>query len=125
MSSNLFKTWGRSFAVRLTLGYAMIFTLSAVVLFGLLYVLLASALERKDREVIEARLKECAAVYANGGLPALRNLVERNSTWERMTRGIQRHADWCRLCAHEIRAAKVKTAGRLKNLPALPDTDVV
>ncbi|MFN0080631.1 MAG: sensor histidine kinase [Prosthecobacter sp.] len=80
MSSNLFKTWGRSFAVKLTLGYAMIFTLSAVVLFGLLYVLLASALERKDREVIEARLKECAAVYANGGLPALRNLVERNST---------------------------------------------
>ncbi len=80
MSSNLFKTWGRSFAAKLTLGYATIFTLSAVVLFGLLYVLLASALERKDREVIEARLKECAAVYANGGLPALRNLVERNST---------------------------------------------
>jgi signal transduction histidine kinase len=80
MSSNLFKTWGRSFALKLTLGYATIFTLSAVVLFGLLYVLLASALERKDREVIEARLKECAAVYANGGLPALRNLVERNST---------------------------------------------
>ncbi len=80
MSSNLFKTWGRSFALKLTLGYALIFTLSAVVLFGLLYVLLASALERKDREVIEARLKECAAVYANGGLPALRNLVERNST---------------------------------------------
>ncbi|MCB1276437.1 HAMP domain-containing sensor histidine kinase [Prosthecobacter sp.] len=80
MSSNPFKTWGRSFALKLTLGYASIFTLSAVVLFGLLYVLLASALERKDREVIEARLKECAAVYANGGLPALRNLVERNST---------------------------------------------
>lgn len=80
MSSNLFKTWGRSFALRLTLGYATLFTLSALVLFGLLYVLLASALERKDREVIEARLKECAAVYANGGLPALRSLVERNST---------------------------------------------
>lgn len=80
MSSNLFKTWGRSFALKLTLGYALIFTLSAVVLFGLLYVLLASALERKDREVIEARWKECAAVYANGGLTALRNLVDRNST---------------------------------------------
>lgn len=78
MSSNLPKSWGRSFAVRLTLGYALIFTLSAVVLFGLLYVLLASALERKDREVIEARLKECAAVYASGGLPALRNLVQLN-----------------------------------------------
>jgi len=82
MSSNLFKHWGRSFAVRLTLGYAMIFTLSAVVLFGLLYVLLASALERKDREVIDARLKECAAVYSSGGLPALRKLVQLNSTDE-------------------------------------------
>ncbi|WP_395742408.1 sensor histidine kinase [Prosthecobacter sp.] len=82
MSLNLFKPWRRSFAVRLTLGYASIFTLSALVLFGLLYVLLASALERKDREVIEARLKECAAVYASGGLPALRNLVQLNSTDE-------------------------------------------
>ncbi|MFZ2276779.1 MAG: ATP-binding protein, partial [Prosthecobacter sp.] len=82
MSSNLFKHWGRSFAVRLTLGYAVIFTLSAVVLFGLLYVLLASALERKDREVIDARLKECAAVYSSGGLSALRNLVKLNSTDE-------------------------------------------
>jgi signal transduction histidine kinase len=82
MSSNPFKQWGRSFAVRLTLGYALIFTLSAIVLFGLLYILLASALERKDREVIEARLKECAAVYASGGLPALRNLVQLNSTDE-------------------------------------------
>ncbi|MCF7789272.1 MAG: HAMP domain-containing histidine kinase [Prosthecobacter sp.] len=86
MSSNLFKQWSRSFAVRLTLGYALIFTLSAVVLFGLLYMLLASALERKDREVIEARLKECAAVYASGGLPALRNLVQLNSTDERKSK---------------------------------------
>ena len=82
MSSNLFNHWGRSFAVRLTLGYALIFTLSAVVLFGLLYILLASALERKDREVIDARLKECAAVYSSGGLPALRKLVQLNSTDE-------------------------------------------
>ncbi|WP_395737063.1 sensor histidine kinase [Prosthecobacter sp.] len=82
MSSNPLKLWWRSFAVRLTLGYSLIFTLSAVVLFGLLYVLLASAMERKDREVIEARLKECAAVYASGGLPALRNLVQLNSTDE-------------------------------------------
>jgi signal transduction histidine kinase len=82
MSSSLFKPWGRSFAVRLTLGYALIFTLSAVLLFGMLYVLLATALERKDREVIEARLKECAAVYASGGLSALRNLVQLNSTDE-------------------------------------------
>ena len=78
MSSNPVKR-GRllSFGVELSLGYAMLFTLSAAILFGLLYVLLASALERKDREVIESKLKECAAVYDNGGLPALRDLVQR------------------------------------------------
>ncbi|MDB6139743.1 MAG: two-component sensor histidine kinase [Verrucomicrobiaceae bacterium] len=66
-----------SFSVELSLGYAMLFTISAAILFGLLYVLLAQALERKDREVIESRLKECAAVYDSGGLAALRTLVQR------------------------------------------------
>ncbi len=66
-----------SFSVELSLGYAVLFTLSAAILFGLMYVLLAKALERKDREVIESKLKECAAVYDNGGLQALRNLVQR------------------------------------------------
>ena len=66
-----------SFSVELSLGYAVLFTLSAAILFGLMYVLLAKALERKDREVIESKLKECAAVYENGGLQALRDLVKR------------------------------------------------
>lgn len=66
-----------SFSVELSLGYAVLFMVSAAILFGLLYVLLAKALERKDREVIESKLKECAAVYDNGGLPALRDLVQR------------------------------------------------
>lgn len=78
MSLNLIDRWGRGFTARLTFVYALIFTLSSAVLFGLLYLLLASALERKDREIIEARWKECAAVYAGGGLPALRNLVDRS-----------------------------------------------
>ena len=68
MSSNLLERLARSFTFRLSLGYAALFTLSAVVLFGLLYLLLASTLQRKDHEVIEARLRECAAVYDNGGL---------------------------------------------------------
>ncbi|HUD46992.1 MAG TPA: HAMP domain-containing sensor histidine kinase [Candidatus Baltobacteraceae bacterium] len=65
----------RSFTFRLILAYAALFTISAAILFGLLYLLLASTLQRKDREVIEARLRECEAVYENGGLPALQNLV--------------------------------------------------
>ena len=55
MSSNPFERLARSFTFRLSFGYAALFTLSAVILFGLLYLLLASTLQRKDREVIEAR----------------------------------------------------------------------
>ena len=78
MSSNPLERLARSFTFRLSLGYAALFTLSAAVLFGLLYLLLASTLDRKDREIIEARLRECAAVYDNGGLPALQALVQRS-----------------------------------------------
>ena len=71
MSSNPLERLARSFTFRLSLGYAALFTLSAVILFGLLYLLLASTLQSKDQEIIEARLRECAAVYDNGGLAAL------------------------------------------------------
>jgi signal transduction histidine kinase len=73
----------RSFTVRLSLWYALIFTLSAGVLFVLLYYLLAAALERKDHEVIETRLKACAAIYENGGLAALQEFVQRSAEAER------------------------------------------
>src|SRR5271156_2147980 len=73
----------RSFTVRLSLWYALIFTLSAGVLFVLLYYLLAAALERKDHEVIETRLKACAAIYENGGLSALQEFVQRSDEAEK------------------------------------------
>jgi signal transduction histidine kinase len=83
MSSNPLERLARSFTFRLSLGYAALFTLSAAVLFGLLYLLLASTLQSKDQEVIEARLRECAAVYDNGGLAALQDLVQRSRDSER------------------------------------------
>ena len=43
-----------------------------------LYLLLSLAIERKDREIIEAQLKEYSIAYQGGGLPALRNFVEIN-----------------------------------------------
>jgi signal transduction histidine kinase len=67
----------------LSLGYALIFVLSAGVLFALLYVLLASALQRKDREVIETRLRACAAIYEEGGLPALQEFIQRSRESEK------------------------------------------
>jgi signal transduction histidine kinase len=70
-------TW-RSVTLRLSLWYALLFTASAGVLFGLLYLLLGAALERKDHELIETRLKACGAVYASGGVTALQEFVERS-----------------------------------------------
>lgn len=76
MFSKSAKSVLHKFTVRLSLWYATLFTLSAGVLFGLLYLLLASALERKDHEVIETRLRACAALYDNGGLDALQEFVQ-------------------------------------------------
>ena len=66
-----------SFAIRLSLWFAAVFTVSAIILFALLYFLLGSFLEQSEQEVIQARLKECAAVYESRGLPALSDLVNR------------------------------------------------
>ncbi|HZQ48532.1 MAG TPA: HAMP domain-containing sensor histidine kinase [Verrucomicrobiae bacterium] len=73
MYSNLLNRLRRSFSFRLNLWYASIFTLSACALFLFLYLMLSVAIGRKDKEVIEAKLKEYATVYDAGGLPALRN----------------------------------------------------
>ena len=63
------RLW-QSFAVRLSLWFAVTFTVSAIILFALLYILLTSFFEQSEREIIQARLKECAAVYETQGLPA-------------------------------------------------------
>src|ERR1700704_7014817 len=70
------RVW-QSFAFRLSLWFAGAFTLSAAGLFALLYILLTSFFEQSEREIIQARLKECAAVYESRGLPALNDLVHR------------------------------------------------
>ncbi len=73
----------RSFSLRLSLWYALIFIISAGLLFALLYYLLGAALQRKDHEVIETRLKACAAIYESGGLSALQEFVQRSSETEK------------------------------------------
>jgi len=77
MSLGQGNSFWQSFAVRLSLWFAATFTVSAVILFALLYVLLTSFFEQSEREIIQARLKECAAVYETRGLPALNDLVHR------------------------------------------------
>jgi signal transduction histidine kinase len=110
-----------SFALRLSLWYAGVFTVSAAILFGLLYVLLTSFFERSEREIITARLKECAALYENQGLPALNDLVHRDaftrqegSFFVRVigNRGsvllLVTPADWLQVGNHAVAAAGVQ-----------------
>ncbi|MEI7938116.1 MAG: HAMP domain-containing sensor histidine kinase [Verrucomicrobiota bacterium] len=75
MSSGLLESLRRNVGLRLSLLYALIFSVSSVALLALAYYLLAAAVGSKDREVLEARLKEAAVVYEAGGGNALRNWV--------------------------------------------------
>lgn len=71
------KEFWRSLSLRLSLGYAAIFTCSALVLFVLIYVLLGAAINQKDHDLVESRLREYQAIYQSGGVPALRDWINR------------------------------------------------
>ncbi|MFN7139143.1 MAG: sensor histidine kinase [Limisphaerales bacterium] len=85
MSLSRFKTLHRTLSFRLTLWYAFLFTASATALFLLSYLLLSTSIERKDREFVEARANEYAAIYQNGGLPGLRRWLARNEQAHQQT----------------------------------------
>jgi len=75
MSFGLPEFLRRNIAVRLSLYYALLFAATGVVLFVFAYYLLAAAVSSKDREVLEARMKEIATVYEAGGIGGLRMWV--------------------------------------------------
>jgi signal transduction histidine kinase len=76
MSSGLINIARRNVGVRLGLWYASIFACSSVALLGLAYLLLVNAIGNKDRELVQARLREYATLYQAGGLRAVRNALE-------------------------------------------------
>lgn len=78
MSLKLLSKFRRTISFQLNLWYASVFILSAAALFVLLYALLSVAVDRKEREVIVARLKEYSAIYRAGGVPALRRWATHN-----------------------------------------------
>jgi signal transduction histidine kinase len=60
----------RSISFRLNLWYSAIFTCSMLAIVGLLYALMTITIERKDREVVQARARELAVFWANArGVP--------------------------------------------------------
>jgi signal transduction histidine kinase len=79
MSLNRLK-FHRTLSFRLSLWYALIFTASAAVLFFISYLLLSASIERKDREIAEARAREYAAIYQSSGVNGLRNWLARNES---------------------------------------------
>jgi signal transduction histidine kinase len=75
MSFEPLKRVARSAGVRLSLWFAVIFISSVAGLFGLLYFLLASTIDRGERAALQSYLKEFAGVYQSQGLGALRDRV--------------------------------------------------
>jgi signal transduction histidine kinase len=69
------RRFPRSFSFRLNLWYALIFTVSAISLFAVIYWLLALSIGRGDREILEARLSEYVAVYETSGVLGLRRYL--------------------------------------------------
>jgi len=63
----MFDRLRQSLALRLSWQYALMFTLCAAMLFGVLYWLLAGALERRDQDAVEQRAEDFAAAYQIGG----------------------------------------------------------
>lgn len=76
MSSGPVEKMRRNIGVRLGLWSAFIFTLTCIGLLALAYYVLAAAIGNKDREILQARLREFAAVYDNSGLIGLRNVIQ-------------------------------------------------
>jgi signal transduction histidine kinase len=60
---------------RLTLWYWGVFTASTLVLLSVAYLLLAAALQRKDRETIQLHLQQCLLAYQRGGVAAVENVT--------------------------------------------------
>lgn len=77
MSSSLLQRFRRDISVRIAVWYAILFSTGTASLFFLAYFLLSSAIERKDAEILEAKLKEYTATYRAGGLRALDDSIKR------------------------------------------------
>lgn len=76
MSFDPIKAAYRNVGVRLGLWYAFVFACSSIGLLAIAYYLLAAAIGSKDRELLQARLREYAAVYDATGLRGLRNTLQ-------------------------------------------------
>ena len=66
----------RRFGLRLAIWYAAVFVASSLAIVLLTYTLLASSLAERDRQIVDATLREYSTRYAQGGLGALARAVD-------------------------------------------------
>jgi signal transduction histidine kinase len=69
----------RSLAFRLSLWYALLFSMGTALLLVLVYFMVAREFERKDQEIILSRLKEYATVYQASGAEGLKQRVNHDN----------------------------------------------
>jgi signal transduction histidine kinase len=76
----------RAFGLRLALWYATLFIVGAIAIVVLTYLLTASSLEQRDRQIIQAKLGQYAATYERGGIDELADTVraEQSTAPERL-----------------------------------------
>jgi len=72
----------QSLALRLAAQYALVFACGAGLLFGVLYWLLAEALEQREQGAVEARAEVLGRAYESGGVAALRAELAREAAPE-------------------------------------------
>lgn len=77
MSSAWISRLQRTLGPRVTIWYAAIFAVSIAVVVTIAYLLLASSLAARDREIVNATLRAYVDAYARGGLRAVAAAVER------------------------------------------------
>ncbi|HET6470167.1 MAG TPA: HAMP domain-containing sensor histidine kinase, partial [Geminicoccaceae bacterium] len=78
----------RTTAFKLALVYLALFSLSAVILLGLIWWFTAGFMQRQTAEVIQAEVQGFAEQYRTAGLPGLRRMVERRAAAEPVHGGI-------------------------------------
>ena len=84
------------FGLRLGLWYATLFVLGSIAIASLTYYLTAASLAQRDRQILQAKLGEYAALYRRAGIQELANTVraEQSTAPERLfVRVVDRGAD--------------------------------
>lgn len=82
MSLKVLKKFTKKISFRLTVWYSGIFFISSLILFGLTYFLISSALKEYDRDIVRYTLIELSIIYEEGGIEDLKEAIniDMNST---------------------------------------------